>query len=75
MLKRDTVQEEVHDLAYSVIWREFNQVYANAQCDYLSDQLAQKLMADIEQFVDDEHRRRERLAEERQREVEVQIYG
>lgn len=75
MLKRDLVKEEAHDLAYSVIWREFSDYYANAQCDELTDRLARKLMLAIEEFIDSEHQRRERLAEESKREQEVQLYG
>ena len=75
MLKRDLVKEEAHDLAYSVIWREFSDYYANAQCDELADRLAHKLLVALEEFVDSEHERRERLEKERLREREVQVYG
>ena len=75
MLKRDLVKESVHELAYEVIWREFNTYYANAVCDYMADQLAHKLLVAIEDFVENEHRRRERLEDEKQREREVQVYG
>lgn len=75
MLKRDLVKEEAHDLAYSVIWREFSDYYANALCDEMSDRLAGKLGVLIEEFVEAEHERRLRLQADRQREVEVQIYG
>lgn len=75
MLKRDLVKEEAHDLAYSVIWREFSDYYANVQCDELSARLGSKLGLLIEEFVEAEHERRERLLEEARREREVELYG
>lgn len=75
MLKRELVKEDVAELAYEVIWREFNTYYANAQCDYLSEQLASRLGLLIEDFIENEHQRREQLEDEKQREVEVQVYG
>lgn len=75
MLKRELVKEDVAELAHSVVWREFNTYYANACCDHLSDQLATKLGILIEEFVEAEHMRRERLEDEKQREREVQVYG
>ena len=64
MIKRDSTVEEVHELAYSAIWREFMQSTCNAECDYLAQQLGDKLMVVVEQFIDTEHERRERLKQE-----------
>lgn len=75
MIKRELVKEDCIELAHSVVWREFSDYYANAQCDHLSQELAHTIMVTIEAFVEAEHVRRERLEDEKQREREVQVYG
>lgn len=75
MRKRELVKEDIAELAYSVIWREFSDYYANAQCDCLAEQLGSKLLLVLEEFVDVEHERRERLLQESLREKELEVYG
>ena len=75
MLKRELVKEDVAELAHSVVWREMSDYYCNAQCDELTDRLTRRLMLSVEEFVEGEHQRRERLEDEKQREREVQVYG
>ena len=75
MLKRELVKEDVAELAHGVVWREMSDYYANAYCDHLASELAHSLMITIEAFVEGEHRRREKLEDEAQREREVQVYG
>lgn len=75
MLKRELIKEECHELAYDAVWKNFSDECSNAECDYMADQLAQKLLVEIEKFVDDEDERQARLQQEAQREKEAQVYG